>query len=257
MKPDSFLRPSAFSMLCPREEVICGRIERTRRNEVDADTMLTFAHGRALHNILQNEVLPAIGVLLGKWSCQRCGHFHEGSAEGPLLDQIILRPDKCSKCGKENEFLYHEMFFKNEEFNIGGHPDGFLKIQERSDIGLLEAKSISPNGAFEIKGTPKMDHVIQAQIYMWLTGLKWAKVFYWNKGMFGRNAITEHFIEYDHDTVSGIQETIKEIREGLVSGKLPDRICETQHCTRALECSSAEACFDLKEEVPHGYKPAD
>jgi hypothetical protein len=257
MKTDGFLRPSGFSMLCPREEVLCARLNTVRKQEFDADTMLTFAHGRALHNILQNEVLPAIGVLLGKWSCQECGQLHEGAKDGPLIQQIIFRPEVCSSCGKKSDFLYHELFFKNDSFNIGGHPDGFLKISDRPDLGLLEAKSISPSGAYEIKGTPKMDHVIQAQIYMWLTALRWAKIFYWNKGVFGRNALTEHYIEYDEDTVTSIKDTIRGIREGIKTGLLPERICETKHCERAIECSSAEACFKLEETVPDATKPTN
>jgi hypothetical protein len=154
------------------------------------------------------------------------------------------------KCENKNtEFLYHELFFENKDYLIGGHPDGFLKVAERPDLGLLEAKSISQTGAYEIRNTPKMDHVIQAQLYLWLTGLRWAKIFYWNKGVFGRSALTEHYLEYDNDTVLGIQETIRGIRDGITTGNLPERICETQHCERAIECSSAEVCFKFEDRI--------
>jgi hypothetical protein len=254
MKADSYLRTSAFADLCPREEVLCSKLGTVRRREYDADIMLTFAHGRGLHNILQNEVLPTIGVLLGKWSCQHCGQHYEGAAEGPIEKQVILRPLQCLKCEK-SEFLFHELFFEDKALNIGGHPDGFLKIPERPDLGILEAKSISPRGAYEIKGTPKMSHALQAMIYMWLSGLKWAKILYWNKGLFGRNALTEHFLEYDEDTVEGIKETIFGMRNGILTGDLPERICETKHCERAQECSSAEVCFKLEGKIPDGYQP--
>jgi hypothetical protein len=251
LKRGDILRPSMFASQCAREEVICSSLNVIRKEEFVADARLTFAHGRALHNILQNEVLPELGVLFGSWRCTGCGWTVGGKEGLPLEERVVGRPEKCLTCDRKAEsFIYRELYFANPEYSVAGHPDGFLRLPGEDGFGILEAKSISMKGAFEVKHSPKADHLIQAQMYLWLTGLKWSRIFYWNKGAYGVSALVEHRVEYDEDTVAEIKRQILGLWDGLESGKLPMRICESQHCERAIKCSSAAKCFEVDSFLP-------
>lgn len=246
LKKGDWLRVSSFANLCPREEVICSIYDVTRKDNVAADLALTFANGTALHWALQNQLLPQTDAILGRWTCLGCGLPTGQSDEFTSLTQLVRRPEVCSQC-KSSEFLYREFVVRNEEFRIQGHPDAFLQLPGMPGIGILEAKSISIRRSFEIKQVPQMDHMIQAQIYMWLTGRPWGKILYWIKGIFGMEALVEHHAEKDDDTIAQVKNTIRSIWDGVESGKLPTRICATSDCPRAQTCQVVERCFKLPE----------
>jgi hypothetical protein len=163
-------------------------------------------------------------------------------------------PTSCKGCGGKN-FDYAEQFFTNEKYGITGHPDGFISLSNKEGYGVLEIKSISKNGAFEVKKAPKFEHIIQAQIYMWFTGLKWCCILYWDKGTFGTNALVEHFVDADPDTMTAVKETLMGIWHGIDSGKLPDRICKDNKCERAKECALAQLCFEKENTYDNKSKP--
>lgn len=241
LESESWLRASGLSEICPREEVLCSLDKVPRQKKISSDLKMIFEHGKALHNQLQNSVLPQIGVILGSWSCTECGQRFGTKTDGPVDSWAVKRPDRCS-CSSTS-FLYHEVFYGNKEYRIGGHPDGFLSIAGLEGLGILEAKSISPNGAWEIKNVPKLEHAIQAQIYMWLTGLTWTKILYWDKGTNGMNALTEHTMERDEETIETIKGLVREIQEGMAGGPLPERICVSKEAPRACTCAVAGPCF--------------
>lgn len=247
---DSYFRVSKISSVCAREEVLCAQHEVTRRETLDAKTLLIFLHGTSLHWGLQNIALPAIDVLYGIWKCMSCGTTHGSVEKGkPLNETVSLRPTKCAKCGSsaaqrgDQVFQYVEHHFVNDEHRIMGHPDGFLQLPGLPGMGILEAKSIGGKNAWEVKKAPNIGHVIQAQIYMWFSGLKWARVLYWAKGENGLEALAEHHVERDDDTITNVLGTIGSIRSGIKSGILPERICATDDCPRANMCAVTKKCF--------------
>jgi hypothetical protein len=237
--------------LCAREEVICTTQQVTRKETLGSDLLLIFLHGTSLHWGLQNYALPELGVLYGQWKCLACGTAAGGAEPGfPIAEKVILRPDKCSKCGNVSKgrgdlaFQYVEASFVNDEFGLTGHPDGFLVLPGKPGMGILEAKSIGGRGAWEVKSAPHYGHVVQAQAYMWLSGLKWAVILYWAKAEQGvEQSLMEHFIDYDEETVANIKGILKSIPNGVRSGLLPERICAIPTCTRANKCSVAKKCF--------------
>ena len=242
LKPGDYMRVSSFAALCPREEVLRSMHSVEKSDEVEPDLNLIFAHGTGLHYTLQNNVLPVLEVLYGQWTCLGCGFVHGCDGSKPFIEAICKRPYKCDHC-TSTEFLFKENFFINDEYHLSGHPDGFLKLPQYEGLGVLEAKSISPKGAWEVRNCPKMDHVIQAQIYCWMTGLKWSQILYWDKGTNGTAGLIEHHVERDDETVEQVLEAVKSIWVGIDSKVLPDRICSTADCPRAESCLVRAKCF--------------
>jgi hypothetical protein len=167
---------------------------------------------------------------------------------GQFNELQIQRPNICPNCKavmSSDNSLYIEQHIKNPEYRLMGHPDGFIRLDGYPGFGVLEIKSISPKGAYEVRNCAKLDHVVQNQSYMWLTGCRWGKVLYWDKGTVGMRGLIEHTIEYDEDHVEAIQNLVRDIWIGVEDpdSKLPERICASPDCKRAKHCSSVEVCF--------------
>jgi len=250
---DMWIRVSGLAMVCGREEVLCARDGRSREDNVDADLMMIFEHGHGLHWDLQNRILPLTKTLYGRWLCGHCGSYHGGRDEwdttemAEFAESQILRPATCPTCGAAmtpDMSLYHEQWIKDPKYRLAGHPDGFLRLPGMPGLGVLEVKSISPRGAYEVRNCAKLDHVVQAQCYMWMTGCRWGKVLYWDKGTVGMKGLIEHTVEYDEDHVEAMQNLVRDIWAGIEGGKLPERICGSPDCKRADLCSSVARCFE-------------
>ena len=257
LEADSWIRISGVSYLCAREEVLCAREVVERTDDVEADLSLVFEHGNALHWVLQNRILPATKTLYGRWLCGECGTRHGGRDEWMDEDmdafeaEQIPRPEKCPECSAEltsDNSLYVEQHIRSARHGLQGHPDGFLRLEGMPGFGVLEVKSISSKGAWEVRGCAKLDHVTQAQCYMWRTGCRWGLIVYWDKGAFGMKALIIHIVEYDEDHVEAIQNLIRDIRAGIADpeSKLPDRICGSSDCKRANLCDVSEQCFEAE-----------
>lgn len=247
---DSWMRASRLPEICVREEALVSAAQLVRKREIDSNAQLNFEIGKALHRQLQEEILPQIGVLLGEWECTRCG-LHYGVRK-PWLEAdryAIRRPEVC-QC-ENRTFRFHEYSLEDTEYRITGHPDGLLSIPGLPGLGILEAKSISPNGAWEVANVPKLDHVLQAHIYMWLLDLQWAKIFYWDKGTFGLAGLIEHDVERDEDTILAIKSTLTTLWAGVRSGIIPPtRVCASREAPRALKCEVCGPCFDSAADSP-------
>jgi hypothetical protein len=239
-----YLRVSALADMCPREEVLASSLKVVRKKTVDADLGMIFAHGTALHWVLQNKVVGNTGALLGVWRCVDCakqyGEVSPNLQEGQTL---VRRPASCDQCGC-TDFNYREQKFFDHDYRISGHPDGFLVLQGLPGLGVAEFKSVGPKMAWEVKHTPNLGHVVQVQTYLWLTGLQWGKLLYWEKGGFGTQALFEHTVERDEDSIEAIKTTIRSVWEGIAVGKLPERVCTTIECPRAAGCQLKNACFE-------------
>jgi hypothetical protein len=240
---DSWIRASGFALMCPREEVLCARARITREREIDTDLLLIFEHGHGLHDRLQNVILPRVGVLRGKWICLGCGTMQGGPPPedcSASTDWAIPCPDECEECGA-SEFRFFEVEYYNHALRLKGHTDGYLAIPGMPGLGVLEAKSIKPG--WQIKNVPKLEHAIQLQLYLLLTGLQWGIILYWIKGENGLEAFVEHFVERDEDTLTKVKAAIRGIHSGVMGGPLPDRTCASAGCPRAADCVVSEACF--------------
>jgi hypothetical protein len=257
--PGGVIRISALAGLCAREEVLCSKLNLSRTEPISPDLSVIFEHGNGLHWDLQNRILPRAGVIRGRWLCGRCGVYHGGAerwdvvADGPrangkaLQDVQVARPSVCPSCGGamgSDTSLYAEQLIVDRQWRLSGHPDGFLAVEGYSGLGILEVKSINPKGAWEVRGCPKMDHVVQAQCYMWLTGCRWARLLYWDKAGQGMSSLIEHLIEYDEDHVDAIRNLLRAIWAGVAGEGVSERICESPTCARAKLCAVTKPCFE-------------
>lgn len=279
MTGTEWLRVSSLPYLCARQHVIGVRDGNLVPGTAGADLSLIFLHGTALHWAVQNVILASAGCLYGIWKCNRCGHRHGGlNLEGrrqirlirnvrkvagsPDLQQELERlmavrltslrtcPLQCEQCGKEPgpsgapAFTYKESWYGDAEIMIGGHPDGLIYLPWRKGWGILEVKSISDLGFWKVRHRPKVEHVIQANCYMRLTGTSWALILYWNKGANGLKALHAQEIEFDEALTERRWESLRQMREHLHSGEgLPKRVCANPTCNLAKDCASSEVCF--------------
>jgi hypothetical protein len=216
--------------LCPREEFLRYKLGVPRVVKIDPGLKMTFDLGKAFHSLVQNEWLGKMGVLIGDWKCNNCGSM--------VKDRT--RPEKCFVCSKE-DFNFYEVQVVNKEYGISGHPDGILLMEGQKSI--LELKTF--NGKYYsyvlINKSPMPKHVIQAQMYMWLTGLDSSTILYFNKE---DSSMLSFYIKYSKSIVDGVLSNVSLFRDSIRTDKLPERkICETQTCSRAKKCSVRKECF--------------
>jgi len=241
---DSFYyRASGLAYVCPRQEVLHQKHQIPIRIRKGAEEIANYDLGSGMHHAMQNIILPAVGAIRGAWRCVQCGHIH-GAAKGrAVYDAAVRRPTECSECRGE-EFLYHEYFLRDETVGTGGHMDGLLVLPGHEGMGLFELKSISTTGAKKVRNCPQIEHVLQANVYMRLAGLKWGKILYWVKGVYSiEKNLIEHHVEPDEEVWEGVVEMLGSIRKGMRTGELPERICATRTCSMAQECPVLNQCF--------------
>lgn len=262
MRPDDWLRISSIGGICPREQVLRARLNVPRRKGMDPDMGVTFEFGHDVHFMMQNKVMPATGKIVGCWRCVWCGETY-GSIRG---EGLVPRPDRCIRCGgyageqrrvnnkpvdteRGESFIFIEEWVGNYEYMVGGSPDGYMVDGDvnsftPSDVVILEFKSASESMFAKYLKAADFMHVIQCQCYMWITGFKRSKIIYVNKGNFGLEGIAEHDVMYDQETITMVQNAVKQIRAGLAGGPVPPReACDSERCPRANACDVSKQCF--------------
>ena len=258
---DDWIRVSSVGNLCQREEVICSVNSVVREEVIDGDTGMNFEHGHAVHWMFQTKVLPSVGVIIGSWRCTYCGEVY-----GSRDTRMIQRPERCVRCGaiagetprvngrplpniNDNAFVFTEEWLGNEEHKIGGSPDGQVMATydpnyTPDDLTLLEFKSTNEKNFEKYKIAPDFVHMIQAQLYLWLTGYRKGKIIYFNKNERGTLGIAEHDFDYDEECIERVLISISEIRTGVRDRVIPKRtVCLNDRCQRARSCAVSETCF--------------
>ena len=272
---DTWIRVSSIGTICEREEVICSLNNIHRDSITSADSEVNFAHGHAVHWMFQTKVLADIGILIGGWRCTYCGTQY-----GSRKTRMIPRPSRCTRCGAiagdrhrpdgrpdtdvdDNAFIFVEEWLGNEEYKIGGSPDGQMLLDydpnyKLEDLTLLEFKSTNETNFKKVENAPDFVHVIQGMIYLWLTGYKKLKIVYFNKNEKGTDGIREYDLDYDAECIDRVLAAVKTVRAGILDRKLPPRtVCSTFDCSRAFRCKAKNICFadDLFKETGDGLVP--
>lgn len=244
---DSFYyRASGLAYVCPRQEVLQAKYKVGTKIRKGCTEIANYDVGSGMHYAMQNLILPKIGVIRGAWRCLECGKLHGAWKAGdprPCYEVAIPRPDHCFHCNHK-EFLFEEYHLVDSPHGTGGHMDGILVLPGAAKPGLFELKSISQSGAKKIRQVPQIEHVVQANVYMRMAGLTWAKILYWVKGVYSADKnLIEHHLEPDDEVWDGVLKMLGSIRHGMKTGELPDRICAHRMGSTAQECPVLNQCF--------------
>jgi hypothetical protein len=125
--------------------------------------------------------------------------------------------DRLQKYLKEIGTLVEaEVPVENQEFEICGSADGILKLGKRE--GVLEIKSINANG-FYATHEPKLEHIIQINIYMFCLDIPRGCVLYENKN---NQELKEFYVKLDNKILDPIFEKIKLVQSWIREGKKPE-----------------------------------
>lgn len=251
-------RASQIASLCAREEVLASLYEVNRSREIDAVTRAIFDTGSALHDMVRAYLADA-GVLAGSWKCLECAAETGGKAVASPGRR--LRPKACSKCGKVN-FQYVEEYASDGIHLLGGHCDGFLYLGPKvadDPLGavvipdsILEIKSIGARSMSNILRAPYNAHFLQAQAYLWLFGLRRAKVLYvakdWSAAKEKNRSLTLPFVEHDaardEAAIDALKAKCLEVIQSIRRREVPPRVvCQSRHDPKARECPLVARCF--------------
>ncbi len=168
-----------------------------------------FGNGHHMH-YRWTEYFEKTGSLQGVWICQNIiAHENKDKHSGVYGREEklgVLKPEKC-ECG-QNNFKYEELGFFDEKTWWGGHVDAVLNLpiligssydpKSLCELIIVDYKSINPFG-FKNLESPKSNHYIQMQIYLYLSGLKFGKFIYEDKGS---QTVKEFLVTRDDDFLS-------------------------------------------------------
>lgn len=191
---------------------------------------LVFDMGHAIHDIIQGYFWD-IGLLKGSYKCLKCDKIYDD----------ILAPTCCpsGKVTHEKKHLkYKEVRMRSEEYKINGRCDGILVID--GEEHLMDVKSIanrtpkSPEQTFcfedlETKG-PKHDHIVQLNLYMWISGIHRGHLLYVAKN---NHQIKTFAIPYDYSILKPYLDNIKRLLDLAMDLQAHKRVELPEVCSRA------------------------
>jgi hypothetical protein len=256
-KSGDWFRASGLPKLCPRMYALAMRDAFSIGTEVDAELGWVFGIGTAIHTQFQEEFLRNLpeGVFQGWWRDRESGAVIKGDSlalghNGQFLPHGWV---PMPKTGGSDRYEYVELSFRSAEYRFTGHCDGIL-VWPDDGPEIFELKTINENGYAYVDpehgGSPKAEHILQAQAYMWMSGIDRARIVYFCK-KFGKidDMVCEHIVHRDDKIIGMIQAMLKETIAALDSGVVPDRLveCRTKSSDRAKYCPAKASCFTPKK----------
>jgi len=210
--------------------------------------MWTFGVGTAFHTQFQEEFLQNLpkDVFQGWWRNRADGQVTKGEK---MLGSLTLQNKWCPR-PKGGDYEYVELEFYSKAYRLSGHCDGVLMWPD-TEPEIFELKTIGAHRWHYVDpvcgGNPDVGHVAQVQAYMWLSGVRKARIMYVKKDLSAkpRKVLCEHLVEYDEEIVAGIQKVLQEcalIVDGPQDGALPARLPECRTKAKAF-CKGGAACF--------------
>jgi hypothetical protein len=234
---DQTYRVSRLVKLCPREEVLRHIHQISKVEKIEPRLRRIFDIGKAFHTLAQNEWFGQWGWLEGHWLCRRCHRVHKDS----------LRPKTCGlecptgQC-QGTDFFYIEIEPADLLHGVTAHVDGILRIGKKKKV--LELKTCNAMQfklVADMKRRPQPAHVLQTQLYMWLTGLKEGIILYMDKD---ESLLAMFEVKYDPAVIEKALEALALAREGMRTKIVPPReVCDSASCSRAKACPVRNLCF--------------
>jgi len=253
--------PSEFCGMCPRKFILNRLVGPEKSKKPSPSLQRIFDVGTALHAWYQNRYLGPMGILWGKWRCEKCGYITWGYMPSSV---------SCGGCGQKPLWDYREVPVKaNLPGRVGhpivGHSDGIVKIGTKHF--LFEFKTIN-DGGFTWQKKAKDAHVAQARIYAELVRqghvrfdekhkgavevpkLHGIMIVYANKNgsPSGNPVEREYLIEFDEEFSRSQLKKPYIVEIAIRNQKLPDRMSE---CVSSLKkpaklCPMNSYCFGGK-----------
>ena len=116
-----------------------------------------------------------------------------------------------------------------------------------NDVIIVELKSISDSGFEYVKKKgPKEAHVLQLQLYMWITGVKQGALLYENKNT---QELREYLIPYDPETAQKVIDKVHLVNKCVDDGTLPPKEFDKSDLT-CRWCDYFNICWPSKQLIP-------
>lgn len=233
---------------------------------IQAQTQRIFGNGHYMHDRWRS-YLEKTGTILGRWQCDNCSTI---VGESDKLG--VLKPDICQVCEK-GSLKYQEVGFYDEETWWGGHVDAIIDVdlfkkytldlftnngKNENEIAgmqttgvedkylIIDFKTINPRQFKDLNG-PLPDHIVQMQIYLYLSGLKYGKFLYEDKWT---QSIKEYLVVRDDNFLSVEKEKALKLKMVLThtdsNGRpnlLPKRAYTSRTETECLRCKFRGHCW--------------
>lgn len=261
----SHFHPSEFSQ-CSRKQVYRyyeyeGFIKISKPDIVDSRLQRIFNNGHHVHYRLGGD-LQRTTMLKGVWRCSYDSPDHPLPATYGADEKLgIKKPDACS-CGF-NKFNYEEVGFLDDDTMIGGHVDAVLDLRGFDINGkhvpddapiedshmIVDFKSIRWEG-FKNLTEPKSGHIIQMQIYLYLSGLKFGKFLYENKNdqNFKQFLVVrdDEIIAREVEKAKTLKHIVKHTNSDGVKTLPPRDSSYKKNTKECVECRYRSHCWGLK-----------
>lgn len=266
------LHCSEMGYYCPRREVLKNLFNIQEEKDITPSSQFVFDTGTIFHKIFQDQYWGPLGILIGKWRCQRCGKvigtdqemvpmpinacecIREKDATDKPCKDCIWKEDSvlqrhCQLCYKWGNWTYEEIGVFCPELNLTGHADGILLLNGKKI--LLEMKTIRSDLHEKIT-SPYYSHIVQVNLYMWLLNLTQAIIVYIDKGGKAAEIIKVFPVDFDENVIKRVQYLINLTKQSLETHTLPRRLKEcvssnTFTFSASTNCPVKALCFNNEE----------
>ena len=253
---------SSMYYMCPRQVILALMFPKKTSTELfDAFSRLRMGFGTWAHSLFQNEYLGDMRVLYGIWRCSNCKQESRlGYKPKDLcpcstwcLDKCLwpeeyIEERDCGICGRFGGWDYVEPYIKDEVNGIKGKCDGIIVYHGRPVALEIKTK----NGtAFDKMTKPDEAHILQLNMYLHYLQLDYGLFMYVRKGEV--SAPKEFLIKYDPDIVQAGMDLVKKLNTDVREGNLPEKVCDSRSCSKALKCPWRSECFSssIEKDVEH------
>lgn len=237
---EDYYHPSQLYDMCILQEYYRRKYKVDSVDESDFYMRLMAGAGTAAHKHFQEHIFGPAQVLVGSWSCARCGK---------VLGKDCIMPNECSFCGAVRPYIiYDEIRVEDKKYKIRGKVDGILSLDKDY---LLEMKTKGSN-AFKKIEKPSRKELFQVNTYMHLLGLDECMFVYISRENYDFKFIVS---KKDSSVVNEVFTKIETIERALVKGEPPRkkdgkpfRRCRKCNSATAKQCPFNEECWELEDE---------
>jgi hypothetical protein len=127
---------------------------------------------------------------------------------------------------KTGILLQAEVPIQNDEYQVKGHTDGIIELNGVK--GILEIKSINSSGFYSLY-SPKEDHLIQVNIYMFCTGIDRGVLLYECKD---NQELKEFYVKRDETILQPILDKIRTVQQMIQQKE--SEVCGMRKTPRVL-----------------------